>query len=322
MRYHEGERRYENVTVFPLIANGVQGAVIRVDDITDRVQIEEMMVQSEKMMSVGGLAAGMAHEINNPLAGMMQTATVMCDRLSNLELAANRAAAAEAGVPLQGIKAFMEARGIFKMLNRITESGMRAADIVSNMLSFARRDSGTISSHRLCELMDQTLDLAGTDYDLKKRYDFRQIDILRKYAKDVPKVPCQPAKLQQVLMNIFRNGAEAMQSAKAAHPHADGWVPQFILRLAHERAAGWVRIEIEDNGPGMEESVRRRVFEPFFTTKPTDRGTGLGLSVSYFIITENHRGEMSVQSSPGQGSTFIIRLPVSREGGPEQQADN
>ena len=136
-RQENGETKYEDITVYPLFDNNVDGAVIRVDDVTERVRLEEMMVQTEKMMSVGGLAAGMAHEINNPLGGMMQTASVMCDRLTNLELPANQQAAAKTGVSMDAIGAFMEERGIINMLTRIRESGRRAAEIVANMLSFA-----------------------------------------------------------------------------------------------------------------------------------------------------------------------------------------
>lgn len=104
-------------------------------------------------------------------------------------------------------------------------------------------------------------------------------------------------------MNIVRNGAEAMQEAKTERP-------QFILRTQHDSDPKRIVIEIEDNGPGINESTRRRIFEPFFTTKPVGVGTGLGLSVSYFIIAENHRGEMSVESELGKGTKFIIRLPI------------
>ncbi|NIA15009.1 MAG: ABC transporter substrate-binding protein [Nitrospiraceae bacterium] len=309
-RKEHGETRYEDVTVYPLISNGVEGAVIRVDDVTERVRIEEMMVQSEKMMSVGGLAAGMAHEINNPLAGMMQSASVLSDRLTNLELPANQRAAVAAGTTMDAIRAFMEARGVPAMLDNIRESGIRAAEIVSNMLSFARKGDSSFSSHDLAELLDQCVDLAGSDFDLEKKYDFRQIEIVREYEEDLPPIPCESGKIQQVFLNTLRNGAEAMQEAMQK---GEGKKLRFILRLAYERDAGMVRIEIEDNGPGMDEATRKRVFEPFFTTKPTDQGTGLGLSVSYFIVTENHGGEMNVESTPGEGTTFIIRLPQKRE---------
>lgn len=306
-RVLEGDIRYEDITIYPLITNGVEGAVIRIDDVTEKVRLEEMMIQSEKMLSVGGLAAGMAHEINNPLAGIMQTAAVMAGRLGdNLHIPANRKAAEAAGTTLEAIESFMAARGIPRMLDTINESGKRMAAIVGNMLSFARKSDATVSSHVLDQLLDKTLELAATDYDLKKQYDFKRIEIHRDYADDIPTVPCEGAKIQQVLLNILRNGAQAMQEA-------DTESPRFMVRTRFEKERNMVRMEIEDNGPGMDEATRKRMFEPFFTTKPTGVGTGLGLSVSYFIITENHRGEMTVESRPGTGTKFVIRLPMKEK---------
>lgn len=301
----ENETCFEDVTVFPLVSNGIEGAVIRLDDVTEKVRLEEMMVQSEKMLSVGGLAAGMAHEINNPLAGMIQTANVMRDRLTSEDMAANIRAAEAAGLEMRSLNEYMAARGIPKMLNRICESGARAAEIVSNMLQFARKSSSTVSSHDLAELLDQCLELAGSDYDLKKRYDFRQIKVVKNYQDKLPPVPCERSKIQQVVLNILRNGAEAMQG----DPDSKNADHSFVVGLS-QTDPDWIRLEIEDSGPGMEEGVRKRVFEPFFTTKPVDMGTGLGLSVSYFIVTENHNGTMKVESQAGQGARFIIELPV------------
>lgn len=274
--------------------------------------MQEFLIQTEKVMSLGVLAAGMAHEINNPLAGMMQTASVLSSRLSD-DLPANTEAARAAGTSMEAIRVFIEAREIPRMLHRIRQSGTQAAEIVSNMLNFARKSDRAFSTHNLAELLDQTLALAGSDYDLKKEYDFRQIQVVRQYEEPVPEVPCEASRIQQVLLNLLRNGAEAMHDEFKSSGGSKK--PRFTLRLAHEREAGWVRIEVEDNGPGMDEATRKRVFEPFFTTKPTDRGTGLGLSVSYFIVTENHGGQMTVESTPGAGTRFIIRLPIGRGNG-------
>lgn len=298
---------FEDITIYPLITNGVNGAIIRVDDVTNNVRMEEMMIQSEKMLSVGGLAAGMAHEINNPLAGMMQTANVMSERLSNTEVPANKKAAEEIGISLDDINTFMEKRGILRMIQTINESGCRVAEIVDNMLSFARKSDDSVSSYDPVELFDKILELAATDYDLKKQYDFKTIEIIKEYDQKLPLINCEGAKIQQVLLNILRNGAQAMQYNTDKR---DSNKPKFILRLKHDEKEGILKIEIEDNGPGMEEAVRKRVFEPFFTTKQVGIGTGLGLSVSYFIITENHKGTMTVVSEPGNGSTFIINLPL------------
>ncbi|MEA1960193.1 MAG: histidine kinase dimerization/phospho-acceptor domain-containing protein [Bacillota bacterium] len=207
---------------------------------------EMMVVQSEKMMSVGGLAAGMAHEINNPQAGMMQNANVIKYRLERIDMPANLEAAEEPGLSMEDIKAFMEKRNIFRMIDAIQESGARAAEIVNSMLRFARKSGSAVSSHYPDQLMDRILDLAATDYDLKKQYDFKSIEIIKEYADDLPMLPCEGANIQQVLLNILRNGAQAMQKAKTKSP-------RFILRIYSKGKPAMVHIEIEDNGPGMDE---------------------------------------------------------------------
>lgn len=299
--------RYADITVYPLVADGIEGAVIRMDDVTERVRIEEMMIQSEKMMSVGGLAAGMAHEINNPLAGILQNTQVLSRRMK-ADLPANTKAAAECGLSMDGIEKYMALRGLFSTIDTVVEAGRRAAKIVENMLSFSRKSESKFGYHGLDRLLDKTVELAENDYDLKTRFDFRKIEIVREYTPDTPVVQCESSKLQQVFLNILRNSSQAMTEGDST-VRSDS--PRFVLRVRPEGEL--VRVEIEDNGPGMPEEVRKRVFEPFFTTKNVGVGTGLGLSVSYFIITENHRGTMEVKSSPGKGACFIIRIPVRRE---------
>ncbi|MET0068033.1 MAG: PAS domain S-box protein [Candidatus Thiodiazotropha sp.] len=302
----ENHACYEDVTIYPLVTNGVEGAVIRIDDVSEKVKLQEMMIQSEKMLSVGGLAAGMAHEINNPLAGILQTANVLSNRLTDkLENPASINAAEAAGTTTNAIQTFMQERGIPRMLDAIRDSGSRIAEIVDNMLSFARKSNATISSHSINELMDKSIKLAMADYDLKKEYDFKQIQIIRDYADQLPEIPCEGAKIQQVLLNLLSNGAQAMAENETS-------TSRFILRTYLDQKSKQVCLEVEDNGPGMDETTRRRVFEPFFTTKAVGVGTGLGLSISYFIICENHDGRMSVESSPGNGSRFKICLPIHR----------
>ncbi len=275
-------------------------------DISEYKQAQEMMIQSEKMLSVGGLAAGMAHEINNPLAGMLQTAELIARRLTNSELPANRQAAQAVGISMDEIKSFMEKRDILHMLQNMKGAGIRMAGIVKNMLSFARKSDAKVSFHNLAELLDKTFELAGTDFNLKKQYDFKTIKIKKVYGENIPLVPCEGTKIQQVFLNILRNGAQAMQEAKTK-------APEFTVRIYVKTKS--LCVEIQDNGPGMDKPTRRRVFEPFYTTKPVGVGTGLGLSVSYFIITENHKGQMSVDSSPGLGAKFIICLPLNNRHG-------
>ena len=202
---------------------------------------------------------------------------------------------------------YLERREIFTFLEDIRQCGQRAAEIVANMLSFSRKPEGGGSPTDLGELLDRTVPLAASDYDLKKRYDFRQIEIVRDYQPEALPVSCQAGKIQQVFLNVLRNSAEAMVTTKEV-----GRSPQLGLRVLRDEQM--VRVEIEDNGPEMDEATRKRVFEPFFTTKPPGSGTGLGLSVSYFIVTEDHEGSMSVESKAGSGTRFVIRLPVAGRG--------
>ncbi|MCG8618308.1 MAG: ATP-binding protein [Desulfobacterales bacterium] len=301
---------YEDITIYPLTANGAEGAVIRIDDVSDKVRMEERMIQSEKMMSVGGLAAGMAHEINNPLAGMIQTADTLKKRLTTIDLPANKKTADDLGISMTAIREFMTARKVPRMLETIRTSGLRAADIVTNMLTFARKGDSGMLLNDLALLMDETLSLAASDYDLKKSYDFKEVNIIKNYHRDMPQVPCEPGKIQQVFLNILTNGAQAMCGYReTAGPE---YTPEFFISIQPDITGTMVRIEIEDNGPGMDEKTRKRVFEPFFTTKPEGEGTGLGLSVSYFIINENHNGQLSVSSTPGAGTSFLITLPMKQ----------
>lgn len=276
-------------------------AIIR--DITEEKRLNEMMVQNEKMLSIGGLAAGMAHEINNPLAGMIQTLNVMAGRLgAKKPRKADIKAAGEAGLDLDALNKYLHMREIPTMIDHIIESGKRASEIIGNMLSFARKGDQTKSSCPIETILDETLKLAETDYDLKKQYDFRSIRIVRRYGKDTPVLSIEKSKVQQVLLNIFRNGAEAM----AEEPTED---PCFTIETTNLKERKMVQIEIANNGPALDEETRKRLFEPFYTTKPAGIGTGLGMSISYFIITENHGGELLVESDGIRGCRFIIRLP-------------
>ncbi|MFP5221540.1 MAG: PAS domain-containing protein [Acidobacteriota bacterium] len=302
-----GDQKLIDLQVFPLLADGqARGAVIRLDDVTERVRMEELVLQTEKMMSVGGLAAGMAHEINNPLGGILQSVQIVKRRLFS-ELPGNSRDAREAGCPLESIGRYLALREIPKFLDAIQDAGTRAAHIVSNMLEFSRRSESTVAPADLAELIEKALELASNDYDLKRKYDFRRIEIVRDFPAEPVIAGCTKTEIEQVVLNLIKNAAQAL----AVQPPVDQ-APRIVLRLSSSH--GFARLEVEDNGPGMDEAIRKRVFEPFFTTKSPGLGTGLGLSVSYFIITQNHGGDMTVESSPGRGARFIVRLPLGHPG--------
>ncbi len=291
-----------DMTAYPLVANGIQGAVIRIDDVTDKVRLEEMMVQTEKMMSVGGLAAGMAHEINNPLGIIAQSAQNILQK-TNPEIKANIKAADLAGIKMEQLQQFFDARHIPEFVSDIREATSRAASIVSNMLKFSRKSTSDKKEVNIVDVIENTIKLVSTDYDLKKKYDFKNIKIIRDYKDNIPGIFICETEIEQVLLNLFKNGAQAMYEQKDVKVEE----LKFIIRVYYDTDN--LTIEIEDNGSGMTEDVRKRVFEPFYTTKPQGVGTGLGLSVSFMIITNYHKGTFNVESTPGKGTNFIITLP-------------
>lgn len=292
------------VMVYTIFAEQAQdqGKVIRIDDVTDKVKIDETLVQTEKMLSLGGLAAGMAHEINNPLGAIMQSAQNIKRRLST-ELSRNHSIAEQNDFKIDQLTRFIQQQSIDTFLDGILASGERAAGIVGDMLSFAKPTTHESSHVDLIEVLDSAVRLSAKDYNQKKQFDFRNIQIRKTYSPNIGQVFAQKNQLEQVFLNLLINAAQAI-----ATKTIDDQAPliELIIRREGKKAV----VEVIDNGPGMDERVRKRVFEPFFTTKDEKTGTGLGLSVSYFIVSEQLGGELSVESQPGKGCRFSIRLPL------------
>jgi len=268
--------------------------------------MEELMIQSEKLISIGNLAAGMAHEINNPLAGIVQNLQVFERRISeNLE--ANQKVAEECGISLARLHNYLEKRKLQKVFAMIHGSADQAVKIVNNMLKFSQENQEEYSRCSITTLLDYAVELASSDYDLGASFDFNRILIFREFDTQLPEVECQASQLQQVFLSILKNAAQAMNEKPR-----QGARPQLILRARH--VLDQVCVEIQDNGPGMDDAVRKRIFEPFYTTKDIGNGTGLGLSVAYKIVCKNHGGRLEIESVPGAGSHFLIYLPFRWNG--------
>jgi PAS domain S-box-containing protein len=298
-----GGSRYFDILIYPLTLASGRGAVIHMDEVTERVQLEEMMVRAEKMQSIGSLAAGLAHEINNPLAVILQNVQVLSRRLSP-SLDKNRVVAQELGITIEAIVEYTKLRGCEKMIHSISDAGQRAAKIVENMQSFSRRGASNFLPCDLADLLERTVELAGSDHDMRYNFNFKNIRIIRDYYS-IPPVCCESTQIQQVFLNLLKNAAQALYSSTAE--------PQITLRV-FPAEEGSVRVQFEDNGPGIESDVAARIFDPFYTTREVGEGTGLGLSVAYFIITQNHQGSLSVYSRPGEGCRFDLVLPVDHIG--------
>jgi|GEM_PF-2542086 len=271
-------------------------------DITEQQKSREMMIETEKMMALGGLAAGMAHEINNPLGIIMQGVQATLSRLDP-EGKKNQEAALNLGLDLGTVSQYLKTRRIYEYLNGISEAGGRAAAIVKNMLSFSRKGSTRRTDEDINLLLDNTIKIASSDYDLEKGYDFKKTIIEKEYQPDLPKISCIRGEIQQVFLNLIRNASQAMSDRGEV-------LPTLHLTTAADQKG--ISITFADNGPGIKQDELSRIFEPFFTTKTSDEGTGLGLSVSHFIITERHHGTISVSSREGEGTSFSLFIPFKQ----------
>lgn len=247
----DGSKHFTDVTAYPLISNGINGAVIRIDDVTQRVRLEEIMLQTEKMMSVGGLAAGMAHEINNPLGIIYQGIQNIIRRLSP-DNNRNLTVADKLGIDLHIVEEYMKERHIIKYLQGIEEAVARSSLIIKNMLDFSRHSKSKMGEEDINELIDNTIFLAENDYDLKKKYDFKYIDIQRDYDDSLGKIICTKTEIEQVLLNLLKNSAHAMTRVQK-----EFYSPAILIKTQLKK--DYIVIELSDNGPGMDEEIRKRI---------------------------------------------------------------
>ncbi|WP_237445185.1 two-component system sensor histidine kinase NtrB [Sinobacterium norvegicum] len=295
---------YQDIVIYPLQGeHQVNGAVIRIDDVTVRVNLENMMMQHEKMKSLGELAAGLAHELNNPLGAILQNLQTVERRLQT-GLTANQQCADQVGISLGDLNHYMANRDIPLLLNHIREAGNRASQIISNMLEFSRSNELQSQSENFIDLVDATLAMASLTIKQDGELAFSDIVIHRHYPKQAIYVNCSASGIQQVLLNLFSNCSQAF----ADDENLPNKTPTISLTI--EQRQQQMVMTVTDNGPGIEAAAIRHIFDPFFTTKSVGRGTGLGLSVSYFIITQRHNGHFHVQSEPGKGCSFEIILPL------------
>ena len=294
----EEKKRYFEITIYPLISSTQQGAVIRVDDVTLKVTIENLMIQNEKMYSLGEVAAGIAHEINNPLSVILQNVQNMVRR-TDTNFPINHTRANELGIDFQQVHHYLQTREIPQMLDSIREAGERSATIVRNMLEFSHNSQRKTSLVDIKHLIEQTITLNRSSYP--KPQSDHALQIITEFADPLPPLHASAPELQQVLLNLLRNAKQALATSATEHPSI--WIKTYAQE-------DHLVIEVQDNGPGMTDTVRQHIFEPFFTTKESGSGTGLGLSVSYFIITERHQGTIDVKTAPGKGSNFTIQLPL------------
>ncbi len=276
-------------------------------DQTERQRMRAMLVHSEKLASIGLLSAGVAHEINNPLAYVGNNVAVLeRDLASMLEMIAvyeSTHPILEAAAPEVARQIIRIAEGfdweyvrenLPRMLSRTREGVQRVANIVSNLRSLARTSPPKMESVRIPDLLESALEM------LRGRLRRSHIEIVVDHG-NVPLLSCVPAQISQVILNLLINAAQAVESAR---PNDGG-----RIGFVSSQNGSSVILAISDNGCGIEAEAFERLFDPFYTTKSVGEGTGLGLSICHGIVT-GHGGRIDVESRPGEGSTFRIFLPL------------
>lgn len=236
----------------------------------------QKLMQSDRLASLGQLAASVAHEINNPVAGVLNLAKLM-ERLLRAD-----------GVPPERLADFR------RYLGQIVSETTRVGRIVGDLLAFSRRSAPHHAETNLNQVIESTLSLVAHKLKLAN------VDVELHLDPQLPPVLCDRSQMQQVALNLILNAAEAMQ------PHGQG-----LLRIETGCNGEAVFIRVTDNGEGIPPEVLPKIFDPFFTTKPEGKGVGLGLAVTYGII-QAHQGEIEVVSEPGKGTTFTINLPLRK----------
>jgi two-component system NtrC family sensor kinase len=262
------------------------------------------LIQAEKMASLGQLTAGIAHEIKNPLNFVNNFASLSVDLLDELKQTA------APGLALLNDTRRAEvdelAGTLASNLGKINEHGRRADGIVRSMLEHSRGSSGERRSVDLNALVDEALNLAY--HGARAQDQSFNITLQRELGEGIAPITLAPQDVTRVLLNLFSNGFYAARERRRVET-LPGFEP--CLKVSTHQLDDAVEITVRDNGIGIPLEIKDRLFQPFFTTKPPGEGTGLGLSMSYDIITQQHGGSISVDSKAGEYSEFTIRLPHS-----------
>ncbi len=260
--------------------------------VNSEIDLEErrlLQVRSDRLRSLGEMAAGIAHELNQPLVGVRGIA-------EHLLIALERGWA----LPPEKLK---------EKLGLIVDQAERMSHIIEHVRRFSREaDSAEVSPVSINEVVGAALALMG------QQLRARGIRVVQRLHPDLPMVLANPFSLEEVVLNLSVNARDALEELAAANPDAELEIAYDTASVADDGRA-WVELRVGDRGPGIPPEVLERVFEPFFTTKGPDRGTGLGLAISRSIV-EQAGGTLTLSSVPGQGTTARVRLPVATPGGP------
>jgi PAS domain S-box-containing protein len=288
-----GTERYMDITMFPLIQNGVEEVAIRLDDVTEHEKTEQQLKQAQKMETIGILVGGIAHDFNNILAGIVGTLSIMKRYLQ--------------------MSQEIPPRKLDEYIHTMERAGTRASDMIKQMLILARRQELSFAPVELSGLIRQVIKICANTFD-------KRIELEVRHHPGDAMVKADSVQIEQVLLNLAIN---AMHAMTIMHPDDQAHGGKLIISLSkifadqyfyegHREAQPGIRywlISVQDTGVGMDVKTVAKIFDPFFSTKDKGKGTGLGLSIVYNIVRE-HKGFIDVYSEPGKGSTFNVFLPV------------
>jgi signal transduction histidine kinase len=273
------------------------------------------LIQSEKMSSLGQLVAGLAHEINNPVNFIYGNLTPASEYANSLlEIADIYEEQYPNPLPpvqekIQSVDLDFIREDWPKILSSMKTGADRIRDLVKSLRNFARLDEAEMKLADIHEGLDSTLMMLQNR--LNPKPDSPGIQIIKNYG-NLLKVECYPGQLNQVFMNIINNAIDAVEEDSEEQPIAPRELSPKVIKISTKICdRKCVEIRIFNTGSGMKEAVIEQIFDPFFTTKPVGKGTGLGLSIAYQIITEKHKGDLQCISAPGQGTEFIIKIPIN-----------
>ena len=271
----------------------------------DLRKAQDQIVMQEKLASLGQLAAGIAHEIKNPLNFVNNFADVSTDMLEDLK---EELETVKEHVPEESLAEIEDiSSDLSGNLERIVHHGKRASSIVYGMLEHARKEGGEKRPTEINAMLEEYIALA---FHSMRAVDNRfQMTIRKDLGENVGAIEAVPQDLSRVFLNIVTNACQATFDKQIAENADPGYQPE--LQVQSRKESGQIEVRIKDNGPGIPESHLAKIFEPFFTTKDTDKGTGLGLSLSHDII-RGHGGTLVVNSKTGEGAEFVVTLPVDR----------
>jgi PAS domain S-box-containing protein len=288
----DGKTRVAELMSLPLLFDGAPAVVSIARDVTEQRQLQARLTLADRLASVGTLAAGIAHEINNPLAFVISNLSFLSEELRRSQLSLEGNTASGAGGPRLRNRSELELVEWQEVLSEAYEGAERVRQIVRQLKTFSRPDEDRLTPVDVHQVLDSVVMMAANEIR-------HRAQLHREYGP-VPLVMANEGGLCQVFLNLVVNAAQAIPEGDAHHN---------AIRLITRRVdMGRVSIEVQDTGSGIPREALSRIFDPFFTTKPVGVGTGLGLSICHGIIT-NLGGEISVESELGKGSTFRVVLP-------------